>query len=425
MDAILIVCLAATVAADQTFSKIGPIEVFLVASILAGGLLSLRGLSSPTLRRWHAPGLIFLASIGLSAIAGVAHGIPLPQVVRAAAPYLIFGLALPFLITDQVTFDRRALLAGIIVVATFHSLYLLGLYFTANARFDVPIEVLRNRITIIDNRGMNPVFLVGAAAAISIYALYPQRRTLVLAALLAASSMIAAVSTIARAFTIASALGVLSVLFLSLLTISHPKSRRAAIAAVSALAISAAALAWLPPFSAMVDAMVLRHEMQVASGKRATKSDRSTNAQKATFERKNSTATAVGGARLTDEWPSAWRRFAEGTPVEKLIGIGAGNPFKLKDGTERTYVHNWPIYLLLYQGIFGVVAFTIFIATLGFTALRQWWVRNDVISLASLGILATMYSSATFFANHKLLSFNLLLVMVYLMVMSYRGQACR
>src|SRR5690606_19803583 len=159
-----------------------------------------------------------------------------------------------------------------------------------------------------------------------------------------------------------------SILTLSLVVMGRKPARKAAVATVIVIGMAGICVASIPAFSVMLDAMLLRHETQVASGTDA------------------SGETTVGGGRLTDEWPSAWKRYAEGTIVEKVFGIGAGNPFTLNDGTERTYVHNWPLYLILYQGIFGVVAFTIFITTLALTTLYQWWKRDDVVSLACLGI---------------------------------------
>lgn len=407
METWLIISLALSVAADQTFSKIGPVEFLLALSLICTGLLALPGMFKPRLPLRCLSGILFLASIAFSAVVGVAVGVPIPSVFRSAAPYLLLGLAFPYMVSGRVEVDRRFLLTAVASIATIHSLYLLGIYFVANDHFDVPFDILVNRITLIDNRAMNPVFLTGAAAGVAVYVLAENRSVRFLAGLAAIVSILAAVATVARTFAFAALLGPVSILALSAVIIWRSSARRAAMASVGILVVAALALAFVPAFSIMTKAMLLRHETQVAAAETT------------------SAEVTVGGGRLTDEWPSAWKRYTEGTVAEKLLGIGAGNPFTLMDGTERTYVHNWPIYLLLYQGIFGVVAFTIFIATLGFTALRQWWVRNDVISLASLGILATMYSSAMFFANHKLLSFNLLLVMVYLMVMSYRGQACR
>lgn len=395
----LIVSLALSVAANQTFSSVGPVELILALSIMWAGFLTLPDVLNMRSPLRYLPGILLLASICISAVMGIANDATLPDVFRSAAPYMLLSLALPYMVSGRVEFDREFLLRGVTAVAALHSLYLLAIYFVVNDHFDAPSDILVNRITIIDNRGINPAFLVGSASSVAVYALAKSKLAKILAASLATASILAAVATIARTFAIASVLGPLSILTLSLVVMGRKPARKAAVATVIVIGMAGICVASIPAFSVMLDAMLLRHETQVASGTDA------------------SGETTVGGGRLTDEWPSAWKRYTEGTIVEKVFGIGAGNPFTLNDGTERTYVHNWPLYLILYQGIFGVVAFTIFITTLALTTLYQWWKRDDVVSLACLGILATMYSSAMFFANHKLISFNLLLVIVYLMSM--------
>jgi len=126
----------------------------------------------------------------------------------------------------------------------------------------------------------------------------------------------------------------------------------------------------------------------------------------------------LGTGRFEDEWLPALSRVREGTLLEKMFGIGAGNAFVTSNGERRTYVHNYLIYLILYQGVFGVLTFLILVASLGLRSIRGWWRSGDTCSLAALGALAALYSNSMLFAVHKLLSFNLAILTIYLLVYS-------
>lgn len=409
----LIICLALSVLANQTFSSVGLLEILLGASLLWTGALAAKDLGFPPripIQGW--PAIFLMASITISALMGLITGSSFSAIFRATAPYMVLGLALPFIVSGKIAFDRKFLLIGVLIIATFHAVYLIGLFLFLNERFDSAFHVLVNRITLADNRAMNPVYLIAPAAAIAIYAMPRLRGIRVLTIVAAVASIIAAFATASRAFAAATLLAPTAFLVLSLPFAFRHHARKVILASAGALTASGLLLLFIPPFSIMPDAMFLRHDTQV-TGKQAETTETMPSGQPTAEEPK----TAVGGGRLTDEWPSAWRRFTEGSIPEKIFGIGAGNSFTLKDGTERTYIHNWPLYLLLYQGVFGVVAFTLFIVSLSTSALVRWWRHNDLVSLGSLGILATMYSSSLFFSNHKLISFNLLLVIIYLMEM--------
>lgn len=130
----------------------------------------------------------------------------------------------------------------------------------------------------------------------------------------------------------------------------------------------------------------------------------------------------LGGSRLTDEWFPALTRFRSGTVLEQLFGIGAGLPFTTSTGEPRTYIHNYPIYVLLYQGVLGFVAYLVLYAVLSWRALICFWKQADLVALAAFATLAAFHVNALFFAVHKLVSFNLVMIMLYIIIdIRYRG----
>ena len=123
-----------------------------------------------------------------------------------------------------------------------------------------------------------------------------------------------------------------------------------------------------------------------------------------------------GDARFANEYVPAFERFRSGTIVEKLFGIGAGIPFTTASGEARTYIHDYPLYILLYQGAFGVLAYILLYATLSWRALKLWWARGDEVALGVLGVLIILHVYALAFAVHKLVPFNLVMTAAYLIV---------
>jgi O-antigen ligase len=86
----------------------------------------------------------------------------------------------------------------------------------------------------------------------------------------------------------------------------------------------------------------------------------------------------------------------------KLFGIGAGSSYRTKSGEARTYIHNYPVYLLVFDGLFGLAAFLIMMVWVCWRLLVRWWVNGDDLALATLGVAAALFSNSLLFATHKL-----------------------
>ncbi|HYE01190.1 MAG TPA: hypothetical protein VEH84_17530 [Alphaproteobacteria bacterium] len=130
----------------------------------------------------------------------------------------------------------------------------------------------------------------------------------------------------------------------------------------------------------------------------------------------------LGGGRVHGEWIPALRTYAAATPLEWLIGIGAGRPFKA-EGRMQTYIHNLPIYLLLYNGALGLLASAAFYALLAWALLRRWFVGGEAASLALVCLVAALGAYSLLFAVHKLIAFNLVVGLAFAAAVRPAGRA--
>ncbi len=145
-----------------------------------------------------------------------------------------------------------------------------------------------------------------------------------------------------------------------------------------------------------------------------TKQQLSTSLTKTVVDANNGGAMPLGGGRLEDEVMPALNLLRQAAWHVKIFGIGAGNKYQTASGEMRTYIHNYPVYILLFNGALGLAAFVFFFGALVWQALRRWWLDGDVIGLAVLTAIASLSVYGLLFAVHKLIAFNLMLVAVYL-----------
>jgi hypothetical protein len=136
----------------------------------------------------------------------------------------------------------------------------------------------------------------------------------------------------------------------------------------------------------------------------------------ADFSASTTGARELGGGRISQEWRPALQAWREGGPVDWLMGRGAGNPFQSGYGSQ-TYIHNYPIYLLVYNGLLGLGLYVSVALGVLWVLLRRWWITCSDLYLATVGIFVALNLSGLLFAVHKLLSFNIMMTMVLLVVL--------
>ncbi|OSJ14101.1 hypothetical protein BST63_17875 [Bradyrhizobium canariense] len=124
-------------------------------------------------------------------------------------------------------------------------------------------------------------------------------------------------------------------------------------------------------------------------------------------------SSELGGGRISDEWLPAFHTYLAGNPATWTFGIGAGTPFMTRSGEPRTYIHNLPLYLLLYNGAVGLVLYILLQVGLVLSFFRRVVRDNDAVAFSCLSILVTLNCFALLFAVHKLIGFNLVLAIVY------------
>jgi hypothetical protein len=120
----------------------------------------------------------------------------------------------------------------------------------------------------------------------------------------------------------------------------------------------------------------------------------------------------LGGGRISDEWQPALQTYRSGNMVSWLFGIGAGTPFFTGSGEPRTYIHNLPIYLLLYNGAVGLALYVLLQLGVAWGFVRRVQAKNDFTAFACVSMLAVLNGFALLFAVHKLVAFNLLMAVI-------------
>ncbi|GMO77879.1 hypothetical protein BwSH20_47760 [Bradyrhizobium ottawaense] len=124
-------------------------------------------------------------------------------------------------------------------------------------------------------------------------------------------------------------------------------------------------------------------------------------------------AGEIGGGRISDEWRPALQTYLAGNPATWAFGIGAGTPFTTKSGEPRTYIHNLPLYLLLYNGAVGLVLNVVLQIGLIASFFNRVRRDDDAVAFACLSMVIILNCFALLFAVHKLIGFNLILAVIH------------
>lgn len=383
----------ATLLAAPAPEALGPWELVLAGGLVLLVILLAAGAWAGMLqldRREQLLPLLLLPAFGLpvviSAVVGALHGVPGAAILRAALPYVAF---LPAILVGLLAGDRARpslVTTPLVLAGAAQSVYLLWLFL---ARVPDPSDVGSVwiwRTTLIDPRTTLPLLLAAAAIPLAWPARgWPARigRTALVALPLAA-----ALSTQTRSqvlAVLATMVGGLALLLGSWLRAEGKSWRqlvvRAGVAAAVALLLSAAVLLAVPQTRALLGALVLRTQADADTG------------------------------RVVDEWLPALNAVAMDGPVGLVAGIGAGESFVTAGGESRTYVHNLPLYGLVYFGAPGLAGILLGYLLLVVGLLRRGWRDGDPRYLALAVMVGGMFLYAQFFAVHKLFSYNLMLAL--------------
>ncbi|WP_338317496.1 hypothetical protein, partial [Bradyrhizobium ottawaense] len=87
--------------------------------------------------------------------------------------------------------------------------------------------------------------------------------------------------------------------------------------------------------------------------------------------------------------------------------------FTTKSGEPRTYIHNLPLYLLLYNGAVGLVLNVVLQIGLIASFFNRVRRDDDAVAFACLSMVIILNCFALLFAVHKLIGFNLILAVIH------------
>ncbi len=393
--AVNVLLLAATGFAAPAPVSVGAWELVLAGAlafaVILAGLGIISGRARLTSRDQLLP-LLLLPGLALPVVGSVvmaaARGIPFDAAVRSALPYLAF---LPVALLGLLVGPGRRpeLVTGPLLFAgVAQSVYVIGLYVFSVADPTDTRAVWLSRITLLDPRTTLPLVLAGAVLPMSAIAAASRWRVKLRWAIPCGLAVTAALSTQTRSQLAAILTGTAAwAVFHTMRRAPRrgPTRRfalvRVALAGLVGLVVAVGVLYLIPHTRALVEAIVLR------------------------------TQTSLDTGRVTDEWIPALNAMLDNGVAGVLGGIGSGQTFITGSGEERTYVHNVILYGLVYFGVPGLC-----LILLGYILLvAGLWHRGNVTGdrryLALAALVVALFVYAQFFAVHKLFSYNLMLVL--------------
>lgn len=369
---------------------VGAIELAIVALV---GLAVMWGVATAFWSRSlpfdgsQALGLVafvgYLFAFILSVVVGAARGAPYASVFRAVIPYLLFvPLALVGVMRREPQGFTRGLIRAFVVVGLVHAAYLLGLYVSGVQDLLDAQAVLLGRTTFRDPRTTLALFF--APAVLPLYAVVRGRwRTRLGAAVVIGVAVLGGLSTQTRAQVLAIACAHVSFFLLYSVWDARMRGRSTASALARfarmvglATAGISALVAAVPALRVLAMTLVLRSRESFDNG------------------------------RIDDEWLPAIAEVLRHDLSGVLVGIGTGMSFITATGEERTYVHNFVLYLLLYNGAIGLVLVAGLYVVLFAALVQRAFARRAPEYLACAALLVALFVYSQFFAVHKLLSYN-------------------
>lgn len=453
------VCLGTTfvlsLAADPVFGRVGIAEVLLVLSLITlVGLVAVdlphRFAVQPEVRQLLVAISIYLGSVCLSFLYGVLTGVPVASAARSSAPYLIAALALPIVLIPRL--KAEWIVIPMLAAGAAQVVYVIWLFQSSGADLNSRLYVLLHRVTLLDARTTLPLFVAATVLPGLAFSLRAPNWIRASAVLIWVACVIAGFVTLTRTHVLVVALCFSGLAGLALLVWSGktwPEDARARAfkLIVATLIVPVVAVLFLltqPGLKLLPGLLLLRTEveLQATPGEVERSKERALGllaqleeAQKRGVEPSSpllrqlielsSGKQRPAGGRFEDEWLPAWQHYLKGNLLEKAIGIGAGRPFVTGSGEPRTYIHNFPLYVLLYQGALGLAAWIGLGALVALRLFSRFLCFRDWVAGAMLIIWLSLQFYALMFAVHKLVSFNLLMLAIYLTALGCLHPLCQ
>ena len=389
-----LVALLATLLGRPAPTEIGPVEIGLA---LAAGLAVAVSVATRPRSGGRAPtagrfGLLIACLIVwpvlLSLVVGAVRGVPVSASLRATAPYVAF-VGFGFMGQRQsARRHARSIVAAILVAGLLHATYLVGLFVATTPLTAEAATIRLARITLLDPRTTVPLAM---AASILPWPMLLDVRHWSARVLLAAIGAVAAVGVVAtqtRSMILAGAVGVTGSTVVAGLwrTLASSRSpavaiRRVTVGILLLMASGAAVFAVTPPLRELAMSVLLRNRLEGDTG------------------------------RVEDEWKPVVSALADEGTAAAVFGVGGGQSFVTGSGQERTYIHNLVLYGLFYSGVAGASMWILAYGLLVIGLVRRGWRDNAPAMFGLAGVVLGLFVYGQFFAVHKLLSYNLLLML--------------
>jgi hypothetical protein len=341
--------------------------------------------------------MIYLSYLIISILMAIIEGIPILNILRSIGPYInFFPLLLIGMLPSRIL--TPSLLAFIfILVGICQAIYQIKLYYIHSYAVTNTLEVLRNRITLIEPRTTLPLVLSVTILPLTFLS-HKKLAVKLFGMALVSLGVIAGAATLTRSVIISIMIGWLAFLILYLYVQAHQK--RLSLLVIfrkfsSYLMIGIATIciiSFVPKINTLEHGLIARFCYSSSSG----------------------ASVDYSNGRLYDEWLPALNLWIHSGITRVFFGIGAGNTFTVVTGEERTYIHNLLIYTLVYGGLYGLFA----ILWLYFTVFKIFLLRafqaHSAVYVGFAALLVTLFSYGQFFAVHKGLAYN---AMFFLMIM--------
>jgi hypothetical protein len=343
---------------------------------------------------------LYLSYLLLSLLAGLLHGVALLNVLRSIGPYINFFPLLLLGFLSSTVFRPSMVIFTLITVGIFQIIYLIYLYFTYSGVGSSTLHVLINRITFIDRRTTLPLFLSVTILPIAFSIYYSSsgmKNVLInlLSIILILMGFFAGIITLTRSIFLSIIFGWIVYLMLYLYYQSKMNSS-VLLPLIKKISI------YLLCFICIILLMSCFKTVQMIESGLFSRFSDSSHLQNADFS----------NGRLYDEWIPALTTWVNSDILGILFGIGAGYPFIILSGEERTYIHNLCIYNLVYGGFYGLLTCLLLYLVLLKTLIYRAFQTQNIAYLAFAALLMSMFFYAQFFAVHKGFAFNVMLFLI-------------
>jgi hypothetical protein len=338
--------------------------------------------------------LLYLSYLLISLLVGLLNGIGFLDVLRSVGPYINF---IPILcvasFSDKINVTYMAVI--LIFIGILQACYLFFLYFTHSMAAQNTLNVLINRITLLDPHTTLPLILSVVILPLA-YMTHQIKWIKFLAIGFFIFGLIAAAATLTRSLMIASLLGAMTFFVLN----AYQNARIFKINFFYQLLKMIPKLFYFIPIYLILLTIPQVHHLEQGLVARFLNNSIA------------GSSSDYSNGRLFDEWLPALSKWVNNGFLGWFFGIGAGHTFAVTGGEERAYIHNLSIYSLVYGGFFGFFACMWLYFTIFKTLIIRARQTQQPIYLAFAALLVSIFTYGQFFAVHKGLSFNAMLYMI-------------